>query len=138
MVGNLELAVKRFALRLRREHPEEVRADARGFKNRVCGLLRRYLPPFTGRPTEDSITTAAELRKQNCQWKDIYPLVIPGHATLDPPVRRQAESNLRAALRSRRNARRRRNRRRRFIAEKTPTSNVPSGPQLQSGVQVGE
>lgn len=138
MVDNLEQAVKRFALRLRREHAQEVRVDAKGFKKRVCELVRRNLPPFTGRPTEASITAAAELRKQNRQWKEIYPLVIFGHATLEPPVRRQAESNLRAALRSRRNARGRRNQRRKFIAEETPTPNVPSGPQPQSGLQLGE
>ena len=138
MAGDLEQAVKRLAVRLRLEQAGEVRSDAKGFKNRVCGLLRRNLPPFTGRPTEDSITTAAEFRKQNRQWKEIYPLVIPGHAALDPPVRRQAESNLRAALRSRRNARRRRIQQRSFIAEETPSPNVPPGSPPKSGLQVGE
>jgi hypothetical protein len=113
MVGSLEREVKRFAARLLREHAEEVECDAKGFKNRACGLLKHYLPPFADRPTEDSITTAAELRKQSRQWKEIYPVVVLNHATLDPPVRRQAESNLRSALRSRRNARRRRRQRRR-------------------------
>jgi hypothetical protein len=113
MVGGLEREVKRFATRLLREHDEEVKLDAKGFKNRACGLFRRCLPPFAGRPTEASITTAAELRKQKREWQEIYPVVILNHATLDPPIRRQSESNLRSALRSRRNARRRRRKQRR-------------------------
>ncbi len=118
MIGSLEREVKRFTARLLREHAEEVKRDAKGFKNRACGLFKRCLPPFAGRPTEDSITRAGELRKQDRQWKEIYPVVILNHATLDPPIRRQAESNLRSALRSRRNARRRRRQRRRSIAGK--------------------
>jgi hypothetical protein len=117
--GSLEGEVKRFAARLRREHAQEIESDAKEFKHRACGLLKRCLPPFAGRPTEDSITVAAELRKQDRPWKEVYPVVIPNYATLDAPVRRQAESNLRSALRSRRNARKRR-RRRKLIAKKRP------------------
>ena len=60
------------------------------FAARRCRLLRRHLPAFAGRPTEDSMTRAAGLRKQKRPWKEIYPLVIPGHAVLGPAVRRQA------------------------------------------------
>jgi hypothetical protein len=117
--------MKRFAARLRREHAQEIESDAKEFKHRACGLLKRYLPPFAGRPTEDSINTAAKLRKQNREWQEIYPVAIPEHATLDPPVRRQAESNLRSALRSRRNARKRRRRRRRLGVETKPRALRP-------------
>jgi hypothetical protein len=124
--GSLEGEVKRFAARLRREHAEEIKRDARGFKHRACGLLKRCLPPFAGRPTEDSITVAAELRKQDRPWKEVYPVVIPDYATLDTPVRRQAESNLRSALRSRRNARKRRRdlspRQSRALSGRSPTT----------------
>jgi hypothetical protein len=56
------------------------------------------------------VTKAMELRRQGRDWKQIYPQAILNHPSLDPPVRRQAESNLRAAVRSRRNARKRRKR----------------------------
>jgi hypothetical protein len=100
--SGLEAEVKRFAVRLRREYEAEITRDARGFKKRVVTIVRRNLPPFAGRPSEEAITRAISLRKQGCEWKAIYPQCIPRHASLPPAVRRQAESNLRAACRKRR------------------------------------
>jgi len=105
---DLERMVSLFVKRLRVKHAEEIGSDARKFKRRVVSILRRKLPPFAGRPTEEAITRAIELRTQGCEWRDIYPQCIPGHASLPPAERRQAESNLRAGKRSRRNASRRR------------------------------
>jgi len=50
----------------------------------------------------------ARRNKHDQDWKQIYPQCIPNYSILDPAVRRQAESNLRAAIRARRNAARRR------------------------------
>ncbi len=129
---NLEREVKRFAARLRRRYAEQIQRDPRGFKKRVCSLSRRYLPPYAGRPMEETINRAAELRRQDRGWKEIYPLVIPDHSQLEPAVRRQAESNLRAAVRSRRNARRQRRRGKRYLATAGPQpsrpASAPTGP----------
>ena len=114
---DLERAVSLFAARLRRNHAEEIRRDARKFKRRVVSILRRKMPPFAGRPTGKAITRAIELRKQCQTWQDIYPQCISDHAGLDPAERRQAESNLRAAIKSRRNSVQRRKRQRHFPNE---------------------
>ena len=107
---NLERDVKQFTARLQRRYPDQIAADPKAFKKRARGLVGRNLPPFAGRPMEESINQAAELRKQEYEWKEIYPLVTPDHARLDAALRRQAESNLPAACRSHRNATRRRKR----------------------------
>jgi len=126
---NLERDVKQFTARLQRRYPDQIAADPKAFKKRARGLVGRNLPPFAGRPMEESINQAAELRKQEHEWKEIYPLVIPDHARLDAALRRQAESNLRAALRSRRNARRRRSRGKRYLvtASSQPSAAGASG-----------
>lgn len=105
---NCAREVKRFATRITKLFAPEIASDPRGFKKSVTAILKRNLPPFPGRPTEQSITSAVTLRRGGQDWKQIYPQVIPNHANLDPAVRRQAESNLRASVRSRRNARQRR------------------------------
>jgi hypothetical protein len=124
----VERAVKGFAALLKCECPEQIADDtlARDFKKWVKHLLGRNLPPFAGRPNEDAITRAIELRKLGLKWKEVYPEVIPKHALLHPAVRRMTESNLRAAIRSRRNARARRKREGESIAQQTTVVNVPS------------
>jgi len=132
--GCLERDVKQFTALLRRRYADQIQDDqaARAFKKRACGLLRRGLPPFAGHPKEDSISRAAKLRKQDLEWKQIYLLVIPNHAQLDAALRRQTESNLRAALRSRRNARRRRRRDEQYLVTADPqpshSASAPTGP----------
>jgi len=130
--GSLEHDVKNFTALLRHRYADQIAADPRAFKKRVRGLLGRNLPPFAGHPQEDSINRAAELRKQGREWKEIYPLAIPDHAQLDAALRRQTESNLRAALRSRRNARRRRRREERYLVTADPQpsrpASAPTGP----------
>jgi len=111
----LERAIHLFAGQLRRRYSEEICSDAKKFKNRVVSIIRRELPPFPGRPTEEAINRAIELHKQGQLWKEIYPQCISYHFELEPPARRQAESNLRAAIRSRRNAARRRRKRQRQL-----------------------
>jgi hypothetical protein len=119
---------KQFAKRISKQFASEIASDPRSFKKQLTRIIKRNLPPFPGRPTEQSITHAARLRAEGNGWQDIYPVVIPNHAQLDPASRRVAESNLRSAIRSRRNARRRRNTSRTLLAQTTPTSNVPLSP----------
>lgn len=116
---------KRFATRITTQFAPEIASDPRGFKKRLTEIIKRNLPPFPGRPTEQSITHAARLSAEGHRWHDIYPVVIPDHAQMDPAIRRQTESNLRSAIRSRRNARKRRNARPKLLAQTTPKSNVP-------------
>jgi hypothetical protein len=108
--GQKDLArvIHQFGARLRRDFAPQVSEDPRKFKKRAVHYLRRCLPPFPGRPPEASLTRAIELYKAGVEWKEIYPQCIPDHSQMPPAVRRQAESNLRAACRSRRNAAKRR------------------------------
>jgi hypothetical protein len=99
--------VKTFATRLRKLFADEIAAEPRGFKKRVIEILKRSLPPFAGRPTEDSITIAIQLRAEGRSWPEVYSQVIVNHDKLDTANRRLAELNLRSALRARRNARKR-------------------------------
>jgi hypothetical protein len=61
-------------------------------------------------------------------------LVIPNYLQLDDAVRRQAECNVRAAVRSRRNAAKRRKRLRQLSAQTTPSPNVPSSQDRKAGL----
>jgi hypothetical protein len=117
---NLERRVTKFANQLRQSHADEIARDPKKFKRRAVGFLRRKLPPFVGRPADESITRAATLRAEGREWQAVYPVCIHNHGSLTAAERRQAESNLRAALRSRRNATRRRRRARQFVAELNP------------------
>jgi hypothetical protein len=105
---DLARAMRQIGARLRRDFAEQIEQDRRKFKKRAIHYLKRCLPPFPGRPPEASLTKAIELRNAGMEWKAIYPQCIPDHSQLPPAVRRQAESNLRAACRSRRNAAKRR------------------------------
>lgn len=109
--------VKAFARKLTRQFQDEIRSDPRQFKKRVIEVLRRSLPPFGGRPTDESVTTAANMRANQEEWLAVYRAVIPNHSQMDSAARSHAESNLRSAVRSRRNARARRKRHRGSIAE---------------------
>lgn len=121
---NCTREVKRFATRISKLFAPEIASNPRGFKKNITAILKRNLPPFPGRPTEQSISSAVTLRRDGQDWKQIYPQVIPNHAHLDAATRRQAESNLRASVRSRRNARKRRNHMKGSIAETRSNSDV--------------
>ena len=122
--------------RLRREFAHEIEQDPRGFKKQAVNLLKRSLPPFSGRPSEESVTKTMQLRKQGHPWREIYPIVIPNYGRLDPDVRRLAEGNLRSACRSRRNTERRK-RQGRLSAETTPSANASLDPDHSSSPQSG-
>jgi hypothetical protein len=116
--------IEQFARRLCTLFPSEIASDPRSFKKRTIEALKRCLPPFAGRPTEQTITRAAELKAKGQDWALIYPLVISDHARLDRATKRLVESNLRSAIRARRNTRRRRNRPGRLSVEASTKPNV--------------
>ena len=124
------------AARLRRDFAPRIAQDPRKFKRLAVSYLKNYLPPGPGRPPEDAITKAMQLRKQGLEWKQIYPQCIPDHAQPIPAVRRQAESKLRGACRSRRNTARRRKTQQGFSAATTSPANVPSIAPPDSGLQL--
>lgn len=109
-MNNLDRTVRSFAERLTREFPREIAQDPPAFKRRVVHDLKVSLPPYPGRPALESVSKATELREKKKAWREVYCACIPGYADLDRPNRHLAEYNLRAAVRSRRNARRRRKR----------------------------
>ena len=126
--------VKRFAKRLLKLFAAEIASDPRAFKKRAIETLKRSLPPYPGRPTEQAITQAAILRGEGREWPEVYRLVIADHRHLDPATRRLAESNLRSAIRSRRNARKRRNVAGRSLAQTTRPPNVPLSETAQTAL----
>jgi len=119
-VKELNLTIRQFAKRLRRDFAPEIAADPWAFKRKAKHLLGLYLPPGPGRPPEAAVTLATELREKDVSWQEIYPKTIPNHGDLDTFERRCAEYNLRSAVRSRRNAARRRKERKKFMAQGNP------------------
>jgi hypothetical protein len=109
--ANLPRVMKRIAADLMRRFPLMISEDPKRFKKQAVYHLKRNLPPRPGRPMEDAISKAIEMRNQGYPWKQIYPVCIANHAVLPPAERRVAQDNLRAARRSRRNAAKRRRRR---------------------------
>jgi hypothetical protein len=108
--GNLAATIRRFVMKLQREHALEIERDARGFKRRAVSCFRRFLPPGAGRPCDEAISRADDLRGAGRPWREIYQLCVPGFSALDSTARQVAQSRLRSAVRSRRNIRRRRER----------------------------
>jgi hypothetical protein len=104
---SLQREIDDFANRLKARYAVQIArdADARAFKKLCVRLLKQALPPGPGRPSEQSITLAMKLRAQGAPWKEVYPKCLLNHGRLSPAERRQAESNLRSARRSRENAR---------------------------------
>jgi hypothetical protein len=103
----LQRDIQDFAARLKSRYAVHMArdADARAFKKLCVRVLKQALPPGPGRPSEQSITLATKLRTQGVAWKEVYPRCIPNFGRLSPSERRQAETNLRSARRSRENAR---------------------------------
>ena len=100
--------IGRFGEKLRREFATEFDDDPAGFKQSAMRALSAALPLKRGRPAESNITLAADLLAQRKEWKEIYPQCIPAYRSLSRDSQRVAEENLRASVRSRRNARKRR------------------------------
>ena len=100
--------VGRFCEHFKRRFAHEFDKDPAGFKRRVMRGISKALSLKRGRRPESNISLAANLLAQGKEWREIYPLCIESHQSLGRDSRRIAEENLRAAVRSRRNARRRR------------------------------
>jgi len=128
--------MRQIAARLRREFSQRIARDPRKFKRLAVYYLKSYLPPGPGRPPEKDTTKAMQLCKRGLEWKEIYPQCIPDHTQLTPAVRRQEESKLRGACRSRRNTAKRRKTQQGFSAATIPPANVPSIARPDSGLQL--
>jgi hypothetical protein len=135
---SLTRTMQQIAAGLKRRFPSLIAQDPKKFKKQAVYLLKRHLPPGPGRPAEDAITRAIELRKQGLGWKEIYQQCIPDQSQLPPASRRMARDNLRAACRSRRNAAKRRKRQRTFTSEATTGPNVPSSRPPNSALEMTE
>jgi hypothetical protein len=106
---DLRQKVQQFAAQLKREFAEQHGQNAPSFRKQVVSTLSASLSPGPGRPPLPNITLAAEEREKGTPWKIIYPMCIPNYNALNRDSQRVEAENLRAAVRSRRNARRRRN-----------------------------
>ena len=114
-VSDLRATVRKFAARLRQRYASEIERDPRVFKRRVVFYLKRSLPPGPGRPCEEAVSKAVELRAQGKSWREIYPACLPGFAALDSTARQLNQSRLRSAVRSRQTSRRRRRKSTRIV-----------------------
>jgi hypothetical protein len=93
---------------LKRRFALEFEKDPPAFKQLVLCALSKAFVLKRGRRPESNITLAADLRAQGKEWREIYPLCIKNYPTLCRNSQRIEEENLRAAVRSRRNAQKRR------------------------------
>jgi hypothetical protein len=106
--NDLAGVIRKFTARLRRDFEANILQDSHGFKKQVVKLFRLHLPPGPGRPQEESITHAEEMRAEGAPWLEVYKKCIPGFLDLDDESRVLAMIRLRDSVRSRRCARRRR------------------------------
>jgi len=107
-IAKLGVAIRKFARQLRAEFAGEIERDLRAFRTHVVRFLRAELPLRRGRPCDAAITRAVEMRRTREPWHSIYLVCVPFFQRLDPYARHLAQTRLRSAVRSRRNARRRR------------------------------
>lgn len=102
---DLEKDVRKFSVFLRQRYFDRIARDARAFKESAVRLLRYELPPRPGRPRDDTVTRATEMRAKRQPWSAVYCKCIPGYGHLDPGNRQLLASRLRTAVRSRRSRR---------------------------------
>jgi hypothetical protein len=102
---DVDTAIRDFAAKLKRDFPEELTADARGFKKRAMRLLRRELPPGRGRPTDPQLDAAARMVNQGRPIRDVVRWLVPGYDQMDTTGRYLTAKGLRAALARRRKQR---------------------------------
>lgn len=105
---SLSAATREFARQLRARFAEQIEHDPRTFRRHLVRFLKTELPLRVGRPCDAAVTRATKMRASREPWQLIYPVCIPEFRRLDAHARYLAQSRLRSAVRSRRNARRRR------------------------------
>ena len=107
-VKSLSESAREFTSNVKRNFADQLRGDPHALKRELVHLLKINLPPGPGRPCDEAVTNAVQLKAQGKSWREIYPLCIPDYPHLSGDMRQQAQSKLRDAVRSRRNTRRRR------------------------------
>jgi hypothetical protein len=90
--------VEEFASALRREFRDDFAQDARAFRYRIIQLVRRALPLRRGRPPDETLNAAWEMRKQGKSVREVLGNLIPNFEELDLYLRYLAEKGLRQAL----------------------------------------
>ncbi len=98
--GTLRSRIRQFAACLRIEFGPEIARDPRGFKRGLVHLLKLELPPHSGRPSNENVTRADDMRKVGKGWKEIYVACLPPRA--DHVLRQRDQYLLRGAVRARR------------------------------------
>jgi hypothetical protein len=96
--GTLEHATQTFAEALRRDFAGDINRDPRFFKKQVLRLIRRWLPPRPGRPTNPKTEAAFALLQEGKTVRQILRLQIRDFDKLDTWSRMLAEKGLRQAL----------------------------------------
>ena len=98
----IELMLREFTGRIRRQFAEEISRDPASFKRQIIGLIRRGLPPGRGRPKDPRIDAALRMLEQGETVKAVLRSQITGFDNLDAYGRYLAEKGLRTALARRR------------------------------------
>jgi hypothetical protein len=102
---DLESVICKFTDSLRRSFEASILQDPSGFKKRAVRLFRLSLPPGPGRPAEELITLAEQMRAHGVPWSEVYKKCVS--PDLHGGARQFAMIRLRGAVRSRRFAERR-------------------------------
>ncbi len=100
-MARLAQRVREFTDALRRDYGREIHRNPRAFKHQVVRLVRLGLPPGPGRPPDEAITRAIQLRERGTPWLEVYRKCIPNFADLGDGDRQLAMTRFRSAVRSR-------------------------------------
>jgi hypothetical protein len=106
--GKLGETIRRVTLKLQREYAAEIERDPGGFKRRAVSCFRRLLSPRPGRPRDEAITWAVEMRSRGRPWREVYLSCVPNFASMDSDARFRACLRLRDGVAKRQKAARRR------------------------------
>ena len=108
-IADLDSTTRKFAEGLRQKFAAEIARNPRAFKRSVIRILKHELPPKPGRPSDEGVTRATQMRAKGRTWPEIYPACIADYTSLDNAWRQFEQLRLRSAVRARRNALKRKN-----------------------------
>ncbi len=106
MSQDLQAVITEFVARLRQDFAEEQAQDQRAFERRAAKIFKKQIiSSRAGRPRNEIVTRAAEMRRQGKLWPQIFDDCLP--ANLERTARNMAKLQLRNAVRNRRSRERR-------------------------------
>jgi hypothetical protein len=97
--ASLQHEAETFSRRLGIKFPVDIENDLPGFKRRLFAWINRSLPSKAGRPLDDVVTRAYEMRKQGKDWQEVYRECLIEEDT--PDARQLKQQRLRSAVRAR-------------------------------------